>query len=148
MKRVRGFSLIESTLSMLIIGAGFIGIVTAFQGSTQTSLLSDQTILASNLAAETLEKILAQRDCNQSGCGYASTLTSINTTHTYNYNPVTGFSGYVITSTALEVDPNISTGTDQFLTANPGSGYARVTVQVSWNNGANTISLVGLIANY
>lgn len=143
-----GFSLIESVLSMLIIGAGFIVIVTSFQGSSQTSLLADQTVLAVNLAAETMEKIFAQRDCNQAGCGYASTLTAINTNHTYDDNPVSGFSDYVIDSTALEVNSDVDSGTDDFLDAQVGSGYARVTVQVSWNNNAHSISLESLIANY
>lgn len=145
---MRGFSLIESTLSMLIIGAGFVAIITAFQGSAQTSLLADQTILASNLAAETMDRILAQRDCNNAGCGYSNTLTSINTSNTYDYNPVSGFAGYVIDSTALEVNPNANAGTDDFLDASPGSGYARITVAVSWNNGVNSISLASLMANY
>lgn len=145
---MRGFSLIESTLSMLIIGAGFVAIVTSFQDSSQTSLLADQTIVASNLAAETMEKIFAQRDCNNAGCGYTSTLTSINTSNAYDYNPVTGFTGYVIDSTALEVNADADAGTDDFLDASSGSGYARVTVQVSWNNGANSISLASLMANY
>lgn len=145
---MRGFSLIESTLSMLIIGAGFVAIISAFQGSSQNSLLADQTILASNLAAETMERILAQRDCNNAGCGYSNTLTSINTSNTYDYNPVSGFAGYVVNSTALEVNPNANAGTDDFLDASPGSGYARITVVVSWNNGANSISLESLMANY
>lgn len=145
---MRGFSLVESTLSMLIIGAGFVAIITAFQGSSTSSLLADQTVIATNLAAETMEKIFAQRDCNDAGCGYSSTLTSVNTSNTYDYNPVSGFTGYVVDSTALEVNADADGGTDDFLDASSGSGYARVTVMVTWNNGANSISLVSLIANY
>ena len=145
---MKGFSLIESTLSMLIIGAGFVAIVMAFQGSSTTSLLADQTVLASNLAAETMDKIFAQRDCSSAGCGYSSTLTSINTSNTYDYNPVSGFSGYVIDSTALEVNSDSDAGTDDFLDTSSGSGYARITVVVSWNNGANSLSLVSLMASY
>jgi hypothetical protein len=133
---------------MVIIGAGFVAIITAFQGSSKNSLLTDQTLVASNLAAETMDKIFAQRDCNNAGCKYASTLASINTSNTYDYNPAIGFAGYVIDSTALEVNPDADAGTDDFLDASAGSGYARVTVTVTWNNGANSISLVSLMANY
>lgn len=148
MKKWLGFSLLDSLLGLALLGAGFVGILYAFQGSSRSSLLADQSIIASNLARETMERIIAQRDCNLGGCGYASTLTSINTSQTYNQNPVSGFSNYAITATALEVNPDSDGVTDDFLDAQLGSGYARITVTVTWSSGANSLSLVSLIASY
>ncbi len=148
MTRILGFSLLDALLGLALLSVGLIGMLYAFQGSVSSSGLADQSIIATNLARETLEKIVAQRDCQLAGCGYASTLTSINTNHTYNQNPVAGFSGYAITAVGLEVDPDSDGGTDDFLDAKSGSGYARVTVTVTWNSAANSISLVTLLGSY
>ena len=145
---MRGFTFLDAVLGLALLAAGLLGILYVFQGSVSSSLLADQTVIATNLGRETLEKITAQRDCNLSGCGYAATLTSINTNQIYNQNPVSAFPIYSITATALEVDPDSDGGTDDFLDAQPGSGYARVTVNVSWNSGANSIQLVTLLGNY
>lgn len=145
---MRGFTFLDAILGLALLAAGLLGILYVFQGSVSSSLLADQTVIATNLGRETLEKITAQRDCNLSGCGYAATLTAINTNHTYDQNPVSGFSNYTITSTALEVNPDSDGGTDDFLDAQSGSGYARVTVTVSWNSGANSIQLVTLLGSY
>ncbi len=148
MKAIEGFTLIEAVLSIAVIGVGLVGMLYAFQGSVNSSLVADQTVIATNIARETMERIIAQRDCNESGCGYAATLTSINTSNTYDENPVSGFAGFVLDSTALEVNPDDDDNSDDFLDASAGSGYARVTVQVSWNNGNRSIQLATLITDY
>lgn len=145
---IKGFTFLDAVLGLALLAAGLLGILYVFQGSATSSILADQTIVATNLARETLEKITAQRDCNLSGCGYTPTLISINTNQIYNQNPVAAFPIYSITTTALEVDPDSDGGTDDFLDALPGSGYARVTVNVSWNSGVNTIQLVTLLGSY
>jgi prepilin-type N-terminal cleavage/methylation domain-containing protein len=148
MKSPRGFTLVETVLTLAIVAAGLIGLIYAFGNLSAQSIVIDQTIVATNLAHETRETIIAQRDCNEAGCGYSATLASINTTNTYDANPVPGFPGYAIDTSALEVDPDSDGGTDDFLDAKPGSGYARVTTQVSWNGGANSINVETLITSY
>lgn len=148
MRKISGFVLLDALLGLALLGAGLLGILYAFQGSVSSSLLADQSMIATNLARETLEKIIAQRDCNLSGCGYGATLTSINTNHSYDQNPVSGFSNYIVNTSALEVDPDSDGGTDDFLDAKSGSGYARVTVTVSWDSAAHSISLATLITSY
>jgi type II secretory pathway pseudopilin PulG len=139
-----GFTLVEAVLSLALVATGLLGVIYAFQSMSQSSLLADQTVTATNIARATIERIIARRDAN----GYASTLAAVSTSNTFDENPVTGFSGYVLNSSALEVDPDDDGNVDDFLDAAPGSGYARVTVQVSWNSGSNSISLVTLMANY
>ena len=144
LKKDRGFSLIEAVLSIALIGVGLVGIVYSFQGAARSSLLADQTVIATNLARETLEKIIAYKNTN----GYSNTLTTINTNNNYDENPVSGFSNYVIDATALEVDSDDDDNVDDFLDAFPGSGYARVTVNISWDNGNHSINLATLITDY
>ena len=145
---MRGFTLIEGILSIAVIGIGVYGLLNLFPLMMHSSLLADQTVIASNLAQETLESIIAQKDCDETGCGYSATLADINTNSVYDQNPVTGFANYAVDATALEVDPDDDNSTDDFLDASPGSGIARITVQVSWNNAGNSISLYTLIADY
>jgi type II secretory pathway pseudopilin PulG len=146
--KIPGFTFLDAVLGLALLAAGLLGLIYVFQGSVSSSALAGQTLVATNLARETLEKITAQRDCKLSGCGYAATLTSINTDLTYNQSPVSAFPIYTILTTALEVDPDSDGGTDDFLDAQSGSGYARVTVTVSWNNNANSIQLVTLLGSY
>ena len=143
----RGFTLIEGVLSIALIGIGLVGLLFAFQGSVHSSLLADQTIVAANIARETMEKIISQKDCNESGCGYAAALNSVNA-QTYDENPVNGFTGFVLNTTSLEVNPDDDNSSDDFLDSQSGSGYARITVQVTWNNGGNQYVLETLLANY
>lgn len=138
----KAFSLLDAIFGLAILSAGILGVMVIFQDSISSNALADQTITATHLGQETLERIRAQRDCNLAGCGYSNTLNSINT-NVYNQN-----SAYTITASAYEVDPDSDGGTDDFLDAQAGSGYARVTVTVSWNGGTKSLSLVTLISNY
>lgn len=134
-------------MSIALIGIGVAGIFMVMPSLIHSSLLADQTIVATNLASETMEDIIAQKDCNETGCGYASTLSAISTGF-YDANPVNGFAGYAISTSQLEVDPDNDDAVDDFLDASPGSGYARITVTISWNSGASSISLATLLADY
>lgn len=140
---MKAFSLLESVLAMLIIGAGFIAVTKSFGGTGQSTVLAEQTVVAINLASEALERIAAQRD----NAGYAATLVSINS-GVYTQNPVSGFSAYSISTTATEVSGSSSALPDSFTTAQSGSGYARITVTVTWNSTRNSVKLETLIAEY
>lgn len=144
MRGRRGFTLIEAVLSLGVMSMGLLGVLYAFQGMGRSSALADQTVIASNIARGALERVVAKRAAS----GYAATLTAI-TSGSFNQNPVTNYAPYTLTVTEYEVDPDVDAGaTDDFLDASPGSGYARVTVNVTWNSGANNMNLVTLIANY
>jgi len=139
----KGFTLIEAVLSMALIGVGLIGMMYAFQGASQSSITADQTVVATYLAQETLERVLSQRDAD----GYNTTRTSIQNNN-YNQSPVNGFPNYNITTTVLEVDPDDDDNVDDFLDALPASGCARITTTITWNNGASSLQLATLITEY
>lgn len=144
---LKGFTLIEGIISISIIGIGFGGLLMAFPKLIHTSLLLDQTIIATNLAREAMEKVIAKKDCQASGCGYSNTLSAIDS-NDFDENPVSGFSNYVLDTSYIEVDSDDDDNQDDFLDALASSGYARVSVSVSWNNGDKSIKLDTLIADY
>ncbi|OGQ07721.1 MAG: hypothetical protein A3G32_02975 [Deltaproteobacteria bacterium RIFCSPLOWO2_12_FULL_40_28] len=136
-----GFTLIEAVLSLGLVAVGVVGIMFAYQNSAIQSAEADQQIVASYIGRSFLERIIAARDVD----GYTTTLASINS-GTYDESPVTGFAAYTVDTTATEVNPDDDNSTDDFQDAEVGSGYARVTVAMSWNGGANSIQLETLIA--
>lgn len=139
-----GFTIIEAVLSLGIMAIGLLGVIYAFQGMGESSVLADQTVVASNVARGAIERVVAKRDAS----GYAAALSAI-TSGSFNQNPVANYPSYALTVSAYEVDPDKDVGaTDDFLDVSPGSGYARVTVNVAWNSGQNTMNLVTIIANY
>ncbi len=144
MKSRHGFTLIEAVLSLGIMTFGLLGVIYAFQGMGSSSVLADQTVVASNIARGAIEKVIAKRDAS----GYAAALSAV-TGGSFNQNPVTNYAPYTLSVGGYEVDPDKDVGaTDDFLDALPGSGFARVTVTVTWNAGKNSMSLVTIIANY
>lgn len=137
---IKGFTLIEAVLTIGIIGAGLIGVMYVMNGGARSSLLADQTLIASNLAREKLEQIIADR----ANKGYATAIVT-----NYSDGALSGeYSEFTRTVTMMEVDPDDDNNVDDFLDASSGSGYARVTVIVSWWGGAQSVKLETLIANY
>lgn len=131
-------------MSLGVMAIGLLGVIYAFHGMGESSVLADQTVVASNIARGAIEKVIAKRDAN----GYAATLAAISS-GSFNQNPVTNYPPYSLTVSAYEVNPDKDVGaTDDFLDVSPGSGYARVTVNMTWNVGRNSMNLVTIIANY
>ena len=73
--------------------------------------------------------------------GYPATILT-----SYSDGPI--LSKYMRTVSFKEINPSITGTSDDFDTAQPGRGYARVTVFVSWSGSTQTVKLVSLIANY
>lgn len=127
--------MIEAVLTLAIIGAGVLGVLYMFAGSSKSALYADQVVVASNLAREKMDQVISERITD----GYAATIAK-----NFNDGPIFGI--YNRTVTFKEIDPDITGTSDDFDTLSGGSGYARVTVTVTW--GARSVRLVSLIANY
>ena len=54
----------------------------------------------------------------------------------------------MLTTTVLEVNPDDDSGTDDFLNSSAGSGYARVSVKVAYNNNMSFAKLESLITSF
>ncbi len=140
LRNKKGVTLIEAVFTVAIIGAGLLGVLYAYLGGARSSLLANQTVVAANLAQEKLEEIIADR----SSQGYAATILT-----NYSDGQLSGdFSAYTRNVTILEVDPDDDDSSDDFLDPLPGSGYARITVVVSWSGGAEQVNMETLIAEY
>ncbi len=139
----KGFTLVEAVLSIAFIGVGIVGILYAYQGAARSALMAEQTVVATNIARGTIERIVHKRLQDS----YSAAVADINS-GVYDENPVSGFTGYVLDSSVTEVDSDDDDAVDDFLDTLASSGYARVTVQVSWNGGASSIRLVTVIADY
>lgn len=134
----RGITLIETILTIAIIGAGLLGVMYLFIGGTKSSLVADQTIIASNLAKEKLEQIISDRASK----GYPVTIAT-----NYSDGVLSGdYNEFTRNVTMFEVDPDDDNTVDDFLDPLPGSGYSRVTVNVTW--GGQAVKLETLIADY
>jgi type II secretory pathway pseudopilin PulG len=143
-KNKKGFTIVDAVLSVALIGFAFIGFLTIFQSGVQKIRLTENLLIAINLSRGTHESIAAYKD----RAGYAGTITQINTNNAFDESNISGFENFVIDATALKVNPDNDDSVDDFLDADPTSNYARITVQVSWDSGAHSISLVSLIADY
>jgi type II secretory pathway pseudopilin PulG len=138
LKNILGVTLIEAVMTVGIFAAGLVGVMYIFFGSTTSSLIADQTVVAGNLAREKMEQIIADR----ANKGYAATIAT-----NYSDGLLSGnYNIYTRNAVIQEVDPDDDGGTDDFLDASPGSGYARVTVTLTW--GGNTVKEETLLANY
>jgi len=125
-----GFTLIEAIITLVVLSIAAVGVLSVFTTGIQGSanpLVLDQTV---QLAQEKMEEAVALR---KSG-GFAA-INSINPGVPAFPAP---FNTYAW-SRVVDCDPTFAPCPAQ---------YQRVTVTVSWNAGADSVSLVTLIANY
>lgn len=132
-----GFTLLELILVTVLIGLAVPGILVLFETTSRASYTTQQVAVATNLAGERLEQVTA--DKFSAARGYAWIIVA----GRYPVEaPVAGFVGYDRTTTVAEVNPS------DLQTASPGSGYARVTVVISFNGGADTVQVETLLTNH
>jgi prepilin-type N-terminal cleavage/methylation domain-containing protein len=129
-KQSGGFTLIETTITLVVLSIAAVGVLSVFTSGIKGSanpLLIDQ---ATQLAQEKMDEAIALR---KSG-GFAAVTT---------INPgVPAFPAPFNTYTwsrVVDCDPTFAPCPAQ---------YQRVTISVSWNAGADSVSLVTLLANY
>jgi len=125
-----GFTLIEAIITLVVLSIAAVGVLSVFTTGIQGSanpLVLDQAV---QLAQEKMEEAVALR---KSG-GFAA-INSINPGVPAFPAP---FNTYAW-SRVVDCDPTFAPCPAQ---------YQRVTVTVSWNAGADSVSLVTLIANY
>lgn len=134
LKNQKGFTLLESILAATIISVGIWGAMLVTQNAQVTGVYSDKVTIATQLANEKLEEIIADKSLKSSGY---SGITETN----YSAETLSGnFSGYERSVTITEVsDADLSTPTT-------GSGLKKVTVTVSFDG--QDVSLVTVLANY
>ncbi len=143
-----GVTLIETLFTILIIGIGLIGVLYIFGGTVSKSLIADQTVQATNLAHEKLEEIISDR----ANLGYDATETKLINGNYSDGQLTSPYNIYTRTVTYNYINvPSTPDGdnTDDFATISlTDTGYLRVIVNISWNNGGDSINIATLISNW
>ncbi len=129
---IRGFTLIEAMLVMIVIGTAFFGFGFLFGNMDQQALKADLTVLAAKLAKQKVEEVLQQK----ADSGYAAVSSQ---------SPQTVASGAWQFTRAVNVSfVNPTT----FANSVSDTGYKKVEVVVSWGAGAGeSVSLTTLVTN-
>ncbi len=123
-----GFTLIEIIITLVVLSIAAVGVLSVFTAGMKGS--ADPLILnqALSLAQEKMDEAIGLRRV----AGYAAVTNVGATAFPAPFNAYTW-------ARAVDCDPTF--------TPCPAS-YQRVTITVAWNAGADTVSLVTLIANY
>ncbi len=134
--RIRsGTTIIEVVMAVIILGIGLPPLLFAFAECSMNSIAPSRATVASFLAIERMEEIIARR--YKSTAGY-SEVTSANFPAE---SPVAGFSAFDRTVTIAEVDANLSASGSPV-------GYRSITVTVSWNSGAENVVIERIFADF
>lgn len=135
LKNKKGFSALEAIFAVLILSFGFVGFMSMFSQMAKTTESDDMRLLASRLAGEKIEEIMATKASqNYSGVNVGTQEENIN------------FDNYDFTRST---DIAFVDSSDLKTVVGGDSGYKRIHVTVSWNVGSTqSVRLMGLISNY
>lgn len=130
-----GFAFIEAVLGTLILGVGLCSSLMMISNVNAHISETDRTTIATQLASEKLEDILADRVFK----GYDEVTTS-----EYPQENLQGeFQGFKRTITIIEVSSS------DLETAQAGSGTKKVSVKVSWGDAADDqVTVEMLVGDY
>ncbi len=131
----RAATIIEIVAAIVILSIALPPLISSFADAALQSIHPSQAVVASFLATERMEEMIARR--YRADDGYAALTTANYPAET----PVTGFSGYNRSVTVSFVD-------DQLAPQGGDVGYKLVRVTVEWNGGANEIHLERAFADY
>jgi len=122
-------------MAIVILSIALPPLISAFVDASMQSILPANSAIASFLATERMEEIIARR--YRATDGYAAVTTA-------NYpaeSPVSGFPRFNRAVSVTFTDAALNTvGSDQ--------GYKKVRVAVTWNSGANEIKIERVFADF
>jgi hypothetical protein len=128
-------TIIEVVMAIVILSIALPPLIGSFVDASNQSILPANSALASFLATERMEEIIARR--YRANDGYAA----ITTTNYPNETPVSGFPRFNRSVSVTFTDSGLNTvGSDQ--------GYKKVRVTVTWNSGANEIVIERVFASF
>lgn len=128
----RGFGLLEVVLSTMILSVGLLGGFMVIQNATARSVQGDMNTLATGLANDKMEDVLADKEFK--GYGYLEA---------ENYPAEDLDHGFTRIVDVVEVDPQ------DLQTPVSGSGLKRIEVTVDWGDeAAETVKISTLLTDY
>lgn len=134
-KNQKGFSMIETVLTSMILAVGLVGGLLVFQNASANTLYSDFTTIATQSANEKLEEVMADKEFS----GYAIVTEA-------NYPSENLSTPYEMTRTVSVLEVSAS----DLVTPDSGSGLKKVDVSVCWGDcsSSHTATVSTLIADY
>lgn len=133
--RRRATTVIEVAMALVILSVALPPLVMAFADASKQSILPANSAVASYLAVERMEEVIARRYRGTDG------YDSVTESNFPDESPVSGFTMFSRTVRVALIDHLLaSAGSDQ--------GYKKVTVTVSWNSGANRIAVEHIFADF
>jgi hypothetical protein len=131
----RGHSIFETILTVSIVGGGLFGGMSVMQNTTLVSQNGDMSTVGGELANESMESILADKEFMGYGIVAAENYPS--------EELAAPFSGFTRTVTVTEVSLSDLT------TPQVGSGVKKVEVTVNWGNSDDEkVQLMTLLGDY
>lgn len=131
----KGFTLLETILTTIILSVGIFGAMLATQNATANSVSDDSKTVAVYLANEQVEEVISEKSFQ----GYNYVLAK---TYTTDDEFAQNFPGYTKSVQIEEVSSS------DLNTTSSGSGYMKVTVTVAWGNGTSEqIQVATLLTN-
>ena len=134
-KRTRATTIIEVVTAIVILSVALPSLMRAFADSTNQTVLPVNATVASFLATERMEQIIARRYRNDSGY---DALTTVNFPAE---SPVSGFGRFSRSVTITEVDTNLAT-------SGSAVGYRKVKVTVTWQPNNSSLSIERVFAEF
>jgi len=131
----RSTTIIEVVVAIVILSVALPSLMMAFAEASVQSIGPYRQSIGSFLAIERMEEIVARRYRGTDG------YDAITTGNFGSESSLSGFPGYARDVAVAFVDGNLNiVGSDQ--------GYKRVTVTVSWDNGAGNIDVEHIFADF
>ena len=133
--RIRAMTIIEVVTAVVILSVGLPPLVKSFADSPMQSYLPVNSTIASFLATERMEQIIARRYRNETGY---DALTAANFP---TESPVTGFPRFTRSVTFSEV-------TSSLASSGSAVGYRKVRVTVTWQPNNASMSVERVFADF
>ena len=133
--QTRATTIIEVVTAIVILSVALPALMTAFADSANQVVLPVNATVASFLATERMEQIIARRYRNDSGY---DALTTVNFPAE---SPVSGFGRFSRSVTITEVDTNLAT-------SGSAVGYRKVKVTVTWQPNNSSLSIERVFAEF
>ena len=131
----RSTTIIEVVTALMILGVALPPLMRSFADASIQTVYPSNAAVASYLAVDRMEEIIARRYRGTDG------YLSVTTANFPNESPVPGFAIFNRTVAVAFVNSSLAAvGSDQ--------GYKKVTVTVTWESGARKITIEHLFADF
>lgn len=133
--RRRSTTIIEVVAAMAILSVALPPLISAFAEASRQTIFPSNSAVASFLAIERMEEIIARRYRGTDG------YTALAAANFANESSVSGFPLYARTVSIAYVTSTLAPSAND-------QGYKKVTVTVTWNSGAQTLCIEHVFAQF